>query len=601
MSKVVTRNFSRKIANAVQAELSSNIYYFALSKHTPWTDENKPDTALDTTQYINNFHREMILGKRIKSSDVTNLIDRHSWTSGTVYAQYDDIDADLYSKEFYVINGSENVYKCLYNNNGAESTEEPTTISTNKFQSADGYIWKYMYSIETANNTKFSTSAFIPVDANTVVSAAAANGAIDVLVIETAGTGYLGYITGSVAQVISNSLFRLDSADSLSPDNFFYNDSGFYISTGAGEGSLTTISNYIVNSLGHFVYTTDVLNSPVLDLTSEFRIAPQIKIIGDGTGAKAICTVNTSSGSYFIETVDILNSGSNYSYVNVSVITNPSYGSGAVLRAIIPPRGGHGYDAATELGCYHVGVSTLFNNTEYSTVKTHVTFRQGGIVSYPYKFSAPNTFASFTTTASISSAEDSISIANANTHFLPGDLITYVRPTACTVSLSGFTNNSTYYVKTSNTTKITLSDTYEGTTKNLTAAETTETHYLYTTRVYAANTFNALTTLNISGTGGTFQTNEKVQGALSSAFATVVYANSTVIEVSALSGTFAYTTNGSIVETINGLDSSASATITSINNPDIQPFTSTVLYIDNIEPITRSTIDFEQAYLILTL
>jgi hypothetical protein len=25
------------------------------------------------------------------------------------------------------------------------------------------------------------------------------------------------------------------------------------------------------------------------------------------------------------------------------------------------------------------------------------------------------------------------------------------------------------------------------------------------------------------------------------------------------------------------------------------------LYIDNVEPITRSTVDFEQAYLILTL
>ena len=130
MSKIVTRNFSRKIASAVQAELSSNIYYFAVSKHTEWADENTPDTAEDTTEYINNFHREMILGKRIKSSDVSNLIDRHFWTSGSVYAQYDDTDADLFSKEFYVINGSENVYKCLYNNDGAESTVEPTTIST---------------------------------------------------------------------------------------------------------------------------------------------------------------------------------------------------------------------------------------------------------------------------------------------------------------------------------------------------------------------------------------------------------------------------------------------------------------------------------------
>lgn len=600
MSKIVTRNFSRKIANAVQAELSSNIYYFALSKHTPWADENNPDTAIDTTQYINEFHREMILGKRIHSSDVTNLIDRHFWTSGTIYAQYDDTDVDLFSKEFYVVNGSENVYKCLYNNDGAESTVEPTTISTDKFQLADGYIWKYMYSIETANNTKFSTSAYMPVDANATVSAAASNGAIDILLIETVGTGYRGYITGSIAEVVSNSIFKIDSTDSLSADNFFYNDSDFYISTGTGEGSLTTISNYIVNSSGHFIYTSDVLNSPALDLTSEYRIAPQIKITGDGTGAKAVCTVNTSSGSYFIETVDVLNSGSNYSYANVQVIANPSYGSNATIRAIIPPKGGHGYDSATELGCYHVGVSLLFNNTESNSITTDVTFRQAAIISYPYKFTAPNTFATFLTTTAVSNTNDTITITNANTHFLPGDLITYVAPTSMT-ALSGFVNNEVYYVKTANTTTITLSDTYEGATKNLTSSAATESHYLYTTRAYGANTFNALTTLNVSGVGGTFQTNEKVTGGTSGAFATVVSANSTQIKVSAITGTFTYSSNGYTSETLSGSNSFATATITSINNPDIQPFTSSILYIDNIEPITRSNTDFEQAYLILTI
>jgi hypothetical protein len=457
-----------------------------------------------------------------------------------------------------------------------------------------------MYSIGTANNTKFSTSAFIPVDANSTVSSAAANGAIDVLLIETAGSGYRGFITGSIAQVISDSVFRIDSAASLSPDNFFYNQSAFYITTGTGVGQLTTISNYVVNSAGHFVYTTDLLNSPSLDLTSIFRIAPQIQITGDGVGAKAVCTVNTISGSYFIETVDVLNSGNNYSYANVSVVANPSYGSGAVIRAIIPPKGGHGYDAATELGCYHLGVSMLFNNSEYSTVSTDVPFRQAGIISYPYKFSAPNTFATFVTSTGISNTNETILISNANTHFLPGDLITYVCPTSNTV-LSGFVNNATYYVKTSNTTTITLADTYEGSTKNLTSAASGETHFLYTTRAYGANTFNALTTLNITGVGGSFIRNEKVVGSLTSANAIVAFANSSVVQLSAISGTFAYSSNGNTSETILGLSSSATATISSINNPDIQPYTSSVLYIDNVEKITRSNTDFEQAYLILTI
>lgn len=600
MPKVITKYFSRKIANAVQAELSSNIYYFALSKHSEYADENNPEDAINTTQYINKFQRELILGKRIKSSDVTNLIDRHSWQTGTVYAQYDDTDRYLHDKEFYVINGTENVFKCLYNNNGAESIVEPTTISTSKFQTADGYIWKYMYTIQTANNTKFSTSGYIPVDANSSVAGAASNGSIDIVLIQTAGSGYRGYVLGSISQVISNSIFKITSSSPLSTDNFFYNDSAFYITVGTGISQLTTVSNYIVNSSGYFIYTANLINSPALDTTSEFRIAPQIKITGDGTGAKAVCTVNTISGSYFVETIDVLSTGSNYSYANVSIIANPSYGSGAVARAIIPPKGGHGYDVATELGCFNVGVSVFFNNTEYSSISTDVPFRQAAIISYPYKYTAPNTFATFTTTSGISNTNETITIANANTHFLPGDMVTYVCPTSNT-ALSGFVNNEMYFVKTSNTTTVTLSDAYEGTTKNLTSAATGEIHFLYTTRAYGANTFNALTTLNITGLSGTFARNETVTGSTSLASGKVAFANSTVIKLGAVTGTFLYTSNGNTSETLSGASSFATSTISSINNPDIQPYTSSVLYIDNVEKITRSNVDFEQAYLILTL
>ena len=593
MPKVITKYFSRKIANAVQAELSSNTYYFALSKHSEYADENVPEDALNTTEYMNKFHREMILGKKIKAADVSNLIDRHTWHTGTIYTQYDDTDEYLYDKEFYVINGSESIYKCLYNNNGSESIVEPTTISSDKFQTADGYIWKYMYTIGTSNNTKFSTSSFIPVDSNSTVVSAASNGAIDIILIETAGSGYRGYILGSIAQVVSNSLFKISSSSTLSLDNYFYNDSAFYITTGTGSGQLTTVSNYVVNSLGYYIFTANLINSPALDTTSEFKIAPQIKITGDGTSAKAICTVNTISGSYFIETIDVLSTGYNYSYANVSVISNPSYGSGAVARAIIPPKGGHGYDVATELGCYNIGVSVLFNNNEYSSVSTEVPFRQVGIISYPYKFTAPNTFATFTSSTGISNTNETITIANANSHFLPGDLISYLCPTSNTV-LSGFVNNGTYFVKTSNTTTITLSDTYEGATKNLTSASAGETHFLYTTITYSANTFNALTTLNITGITGTFSRNETVTGATSLATGKVAFANSTAVKLGTVTGTFS-------TEALSGATSFATATISSINNPDIQPYTSSVLYIDNVEKITRSNSDFEQAYLILTL
>jgi hypothetical protein len=158
-----------------------------------------------------------------------------------------------------------------------------------------------------------------------------------------------------------------------------------------------------------------------------------------------------------------------------------------------------------------------------------------------------------------------------------------------------------YFVKTSNTTTITLSDTYEGATKNLTSSSTGEVHFLYTTRAYGANTFNALTTLNITGASGTFIRNEIVTGTTSLATAKVAFANSTVVKVGVISGTFLYTSNGYTSELLSGEISDVTASISSINNPDIQPYTSSILYIDNVEKITRSNSDFEQAYLILTL
>lgn len=594
MSKVITKFFNKKIAEAVQKEFSSNVYYFALSGHSEWADELNPDTAYNTTDAINGFHREMILGKRIKTADVSQLVKRHFWTSNTIYAQYDDIDTTLYDKEFFIVNGSEQVYKCLFNNNDAPSTVEPSTVSTNKFSTADGYIWKYMYTISTSNNTKFSTGTYIPVDVNTSVTAAASNGSIDIVLISTQGSNYRGYTTGSIAQILSNTLFRVESTNDLSSENFFYNSSAFYITDGTGEGQLTTVSSYTVNSSGYYVTTTDQLNSPALDLTSNFRIAPQIKIQGDGTGAKAVCTVNTISNSYFIETVDVIAPGQNYSTANVTVVSNPLYGSGATLRAIIPPKGGHGADPATELGCTDLGVSLFFNNSEFGTISTDVPFRQASVVSIPYKFTAPTASFTFNALTAVSNTNDTITITNANTHFKVGDVITYETSTG-NVAIGGLANNDTYYVIESNTTTLKLSTTYEGSAINLTSGISETGHRLYTTNRYYSNTFNALTYLNIASASGTILRNEYVVGATSGARAKVAFANSTIVKISYPVGTFSNS------EVITGEDSLSTATISSINNPDIQPFTSSILYINNIEAITRSETEFEQVYMILTV
>jgi len=599
MSNITTKYFSEKISRAILNEMANGVYYYAIGRCSPWSDENNPDTAYETTQSINEFKRGLVAGKRLKSGDAVNLINKYAWGSGNTYSQYDDTDTTLLDKQFYVINSSNAVYKCLFNNANTSSTSEPTLVQNAVFQTADGYVWKYMYTMSAANGAKFATTSYMPVEANATVSTAAVNGSIDVVFITNPGIGYTGYVTGSIAQVVSNTLFRVTSTSALSVDSFYYNSSAFYIYNGTGEGQLTNISNYVVNGSGKFVYTEDALNSPVLDSTSEFRIAPQIKITGDGSGAKAICTVNATT--YALNTIDVVSPGSNYSYANVEIIANPTYGSNAVARAIIPPFGGHGYDAAAELGAKRMGFSVYFNNSESSSISTEVSIRQGGIIATPQKYSKP-AFANvnFNANTSVSNTNDTIAFTNANTYYRYGDKVLYTVDAGNT-AVSGLANNTYYYIAAANSTTIKLASSLDGATINLTSGSTENGHRIHTTNTYSTNTFNALTTLTVTTGLNTFTNNEIITGSTSDAEARVGFANSTVLKVNMIRGNFI--ANSTYGETIVGSTSGVSATIDTngINNPDIEPFNFRVLHIDNIEYIQRSNTDNEQGYLIITI
>ena len=59
------------------------------------------------------------------------------------------------------MNSNYDVYKCIYNgetptnSNGVISTVEPTGQSTSIFTTADGYKWKYMYTLGINDFVKF--------------------------------------------------------------------------------------------------------------------------------------------------------------------------------------------------------------------------------------------------------------------------------------------------------------------------------------------------------------------------------------------------------------------------------------------------------------
>ena len=203
MASIVTTKF--RVHNAEQfaeafSETSNTIMYLFIGKNTAFPDDNNPPTPVNSTANVEYTPwRDMYAAKRITTADVTHAIPRYDWTSGTVYDAYNDQDTNLLeSDDFYVITEDYNVYKVLKNAGGTASTTKPTGVSTTPFTAADGYIWKYMYTVTTAKALKFLTNDYIPVqtlasDDGTDqwdVQTAAIDGGIHVVNVTAGGSAY---------------------------------------------------------------------------------------------------------------------------------------------------------------------------------------------------------------------------------------------------------------------------------------------------------------------------------------------------------------------------------------------------------------------------
>lgn len=197
--------YSPSVVIPTTGEVLGTIYCF-LSKVDIWADEINPPVPFQSQKELKRVMKNMFVAKKINSSDMSPITERNDWTTGTVYDYYDD-NADMFvadelgikTKKFYIRNRYDQVFKCLWNNNGAASTFEPYfepgTYNKNKiYQAADGYKWKFMYTISAGDKLKFMDSAWIPVPLNSTypnpVASTAGTGSIDVINVTDGGSGY---------------------------------------------------------------------------------------------------------------------------------------------------------------------------------------------------------------------------------------------------------------------------------------------------------------------------------------------------------------------------------------------------------------------------
>ena len=405
-------------------------YYMFVGKPLPWTDENIPPAiAMDTQDEQFDYYRDMIAMKRIQVADVSYAAARYNWAANTVYAQYDDEDTMLMSKEFYVITSNKNIYKCIDNNYGANSVTQPSGTSTAVISTADGYRWKYMFTVSDADYQKFASSGYIPVktlmnndsSAQWAVQQASTNGSINHIKVANSGQGFY-LVTNAFASVVNSTAFTLGSY--ASGGDHIYANSSIFISSGLGAGQIRKILSY-TGATKKLVVNNAF--SPIPNTSSKFIISPTVIIRGDSgknisDRATAYVSLPMNQVGGFSR-ITLITNGFNYSTANV--LFDSYAGSGAEARPIISPpgihgaggnhgQGGHGSDAVGELYAYNVILSVKITGTEGNTFPSNNDFRQIGILRDPLLASGTSNYANVAsidltnrlTVASVSGAGD---------------------------------------------------------------------------------------------------------------------------------------------------------------------------------------------------
>jgi hypothetical protein len=576
-------------------ETANSVYYIIAGKHLPFANG---DTSIESTnntvdQVLYDSYKEMVFGKRISIEDVCPVAPRHDWEYGKVFSAYKS-NIELSGKPYYVcVNASSayHVFKCLDNNNGSPSLAAPNITQTSpddEFYSTveDGYVWKYMYSIDATKFNKFATANFLPVISNTQVSGNAVSGAIDVITVSYRGSNYNTYLSNTFISTdlrVGGNALRYNIANNASSANQFYTGSFLYIKSGTGQGQGAKITDYrVVGSTKTITVASPGFSTP-LDITSEYEITPSVSVIGDGSGFVARALVNTNS-SNSINQIEILNRGEGYTYATATVVGNTSGSTNtAILNVVLGPKGGHGFDAEYELGATALCVSSKFSNNESGAIPTENDYRTLGILKDPLYANVVLTVGSLTGSFAIGET-----VIQQNTN------ATGVVTTFDSLSTIGLTNVNGIFLSG----QVVLGETSSATANVIS--------YLINGKAKSFNTFDQRARFSFELTSGTFQNDEYVY---QSDDLGEFNANAVLHSVEgsvAGNGTFVgnlYVTHvkGTINtgNTLTGCTSSAVAKLLFKYEPDLVVGSGEFLYLENRTPINRSNNQSETVKIIL--
>lgn len=206
---IVTDTFKKFVGDLIKTDFDSadTLYFIGIGRSQVWNDSDVASSPTNRIATERDF-RQNLQGVR-QINDISFVVPRVNWSSGSIYNAYDDNVTGYPTPNYYVINQSNDVYICIQQGRtvagvASPSTVEPSGTLATIVKTADGYIWRYLYTIGAYSASRFLASNYMPVqfidsaDSNNPISErvqldiqnAAIPGQILGIAITSGGTGY---------------------------------------------------------------------------------------------------------------------------------------------------------------------------------------------------------------------------------------------------------------------------------------------------------------------------------------------------------------------------------------------------------------------------
>ena len=395
-AKINYRN-ARQFVDTVNDGSKSFYVFIGRPQAWPGLDDVPPSTDNTLSSEYKAWY-DITAMKRVDPQDVRLGFKRIDWAASTVYTEYSN-ETDLTTANFYVITNENKVYKCISNNNGAQSTVKPTHITADVQKLSDNYRWKYMFTLSDSLMRKFAVSDYLPIDSNATVVANATQGSIEHLKLVSGGTAYLAN-----ARVTTNTALPV-----------FVNGDGDRVATATctivtSGGAVQSIAQINSGGIGYptppeesipvmirQISTTGAVESAfgIAKTNVEGRIVSVQKVIGgSGYVSGAAFIVHSSCKGYaetnaqgVVTNVEISNgyAGRNFRFATATVVALSS--TPAVVKPIISPFNGHGFSPERELFANYVLINLRIAYAEGQGDFTVANdFRRIGLIENPYAF-----------------------------------------------------------------------------------------------------------------------------------------------------------------------------------------------------------------------